>query len=83
MNQDQMACYGDMFPNLDRVEYNRPLQGKAFTLLAQSNGIGVSGRSVEVDPEQWDKCTDCDQYRNCYDLSMAKLLLSHALASAT
>jgi hypothetical protein len=72
-----------MFPDLDRLDYNRPIGGKAFTVQIQSKGIGVSGRSVGVDLQQWDKCTACNEYRNCYDLSMAKLLLTHALASVT
>jgi len=35
------SCYGDMFPDLNRLEHNRLLQGKAFTVLVESKGIGV------------------------------------------
>lgn len=77
----QKDCYGTMFPNLDRVDLNKPSSGKAFDVLVESHGIGVSSRQVTVRPEGWDKCTACDNYRDCYDLSMAKLALATALAA--
>ena len=75
------SCYGDMFPDLDQLEHNCPLQGKAFTVLVQSKGIGVSGRTITVNPDQWQKCAACEHYRDCYDLSMAKLLFTHVVDS--
>ena len=68
-------CYGDMFPDLDRLEHNRPLEGKVFTVRVESKGIGASGRGVRVDAAKWEKCVACERYRDCYDLSMATLLL--------
>jgi len=70
-----MGCYGSMFPDLDRLEGNRPVHGRVFEVLLESKGIGLSGRSITADQAQWKKCTACEQYRSCYDLSMAKLLL--------
>lgn len=75
------SCYGDMFPDLDRLERNCPLQGKAFAVLVQSKGIGVSGRTVTVNADQWRTCVACEHYRDCYDLSMAKLLFTHVVDS--
>jgi len=75
------SCYGDMFPDLDRLEYNCPLQGEAFSVLVESKGIGVSGRAVTVNPDQWKTCVACERYRDCYDLSMGKLLLTHVVDS--
>ena len=46
-----------------------------FEVLLESKGIGLSGRSITADPEQWKRCVACEQYRSCYDLSMAKMLL--------
>jgi hypothetical protein len=74
-------CYGGMFPDLDRLENNGSLQGKAFTVLVESRGIGVSGRTVTANPDQWKKCVACEHYRECYDLSMGKLLLIHVVDS--
>lgn len=75
------SCYGDMFPDLDRLKHNRPLQGKAFTVLVESKGMGISGRTVTVNPDQWTKCVACEHYRDCYDLSMGKLLFTHVVDS--
>ena len=79
MSDARPGCYGSMFPDLERLEYNRPAQGKAFRVLVESKGIGVSRRSVEVDREQWDRCVACPCHRDCYDLSLARLLLAQAV----
>ncbi len=76
-------CYGTMFPDLDRMDVNKPLAGKAFDVLVESRGIGVSSRQMTVRPDGWDECTTCENYRDCYDLSMAKLALTMALAVRT
>ena len=76
-------CYGKMFPDLNALERNCPLEGKAFAVLVRSRGIGVSSRELTLKPKGWDECTACEHYRDCYDLSMAKLALDAALASRT
>jgi hypothetical protein len=70
-----------MFPDLDRLQHNHPLQGKAFAVLVESKGIGVSGRTITVNPDQWTNCVACEHYRDCYDLSMGKLLFTHVVES--
>lgn len=50
-------CYGTMFPDLARVNFNAPHEGKAFTLLVESSGITAHHLSVKM--EQWDACPDC------------------------
>lgn len=72
-------CYGDMFPDLERLRYNESREGRAFAVVVESRGIGVSGRRVEVKAESWRQCTACAHYRDCYDLSMARMLLGLAL----
>jgi hypothetical protein len=46
-------------------------------------GIGVSSRQVKVRPDGWEACTSCEHYRDCYDLSMAKMMLALALEART
>jgi hypothetical protein len=72
-------CYGTMFPDLDRLEYNTPCRGKAFTVLVTSQGIGVQSRTVTVDEAGWEACQRCPAYRSCYDLCLARLSLQDAL----
>ena len=72
---DHPKCYGTLFPDLDRPEYNTPSRGKAFTVLVRSQGIGVQSREVTVDEREWEACQRCPVYRSCYDLCMAMLAL--------
>jgi hypothetical protein len=74
-------CYGTMFPDLDALENNEPIAGAAFNVLVESKGIGISGRAVRVDAAKWRQCVACERYRDCYDLSTAKLLLTHVVDS--
>jgi len=77
--KDGKDCYGTMFPDLGRLEFNTPLRGRVFEVLVKSLGIGVSSRQVNIRPEGWEACTSCERYRDCYDLSMAKMTLALAL----
>jgi hypothetical protein len=72
-------CFGEIFPDLSRLEWNKPCQGKAFTVLVTTLGIGVKSRQVDLDQAAWEKCRRCPSYGSCYDVGMAKLALTHAL----
>ena len=72
-------CYGRMFPDLLRLEPNKPNEGKAFAVLIERRGVGVQRRSVTVKSDEWRECVKCESYEDCYDLSVAKLLLQHAI----
>lgn len=79
MSHQHPDCYGKMMPDLSRLEYNQRLTGQAFNVLASSQGIGVQNLQMDVDPAGWEKCLACPDYRTCYDLSMAKLVLYRAV----
>jgi hypothetical protein len=74
-------CYGDLFPDLSRVEFNKPCAGRAFAVQVNSCGLGVQSREMKVDETAWEECVRCPDYRPCYDLSTAKLVLGEALQS--
>ena len=76
---DRPACYGALFPDLERLRHNVPCVGKVFTALITSQGIGVHSRQVEVDAAQWEACQLCPAYRSCYDLCLARLALLQSL----
>lgn len=78
---NRAECYGGMFPDFTQLERNRELAGKAFTALVVSHGIGVQKRHLEVNRDEWDRCVACADYRTCYDLSFAKLLMRTLLAN--
>jgi hypothetical protein len=73
--------YGTMFPDLTRLERNKPLGSSAFSALVVSHGIGVLSRTLEVKPDGWDQCVACADYRTRYDLSLAKLLVNTVLVN--
>lgn len=77
----ELECYGKMFPDLSRTLFNQWLEGKAFKMLVESSGMGINGRTMSVKIEEWKKCVACPSYRECYDLSMATLLLHHTMQS--
>ena len=72
-------CYGKMFPDLSKAVFNRPLEGKVFSIFVERSGMGISDRSLTVKRDEWKQCTTCPSYRECYDLSMATLLLHEAM----
>ena len=75
------ACYGTMFPETLTIPRDRPLQGKAFSLLVQrAGGLFVANRSASVDMTQWDDCCACGEFDHCYRLCVARLLLEAAVA---
>ena len=74
-------CYGEMFPDMGHFERNRRVEGHAVSASVASVGAGVQGRTVTVNPEGWEECRHCSDYRTCYDLSMARLSIENALRS--
>ncbi len=72
-------CYGTLFPDLTRLRFKQKLEGQAFSALVASSGTGAQGHTLEVKREAWEKCLACPDYRTCYDLSQAKLLMNNML----
>lgn len=76
---NRQECHGRMFPDFTRLKRREALEGQAFTALVMSSGTGAEGRSLEVKAEAWERCVACPDYRTCYDLSLAKLLMNDML----
>lgn len=74
-----LDCYGAMFPDFTRLRFKQRLESQAFSGLVACSGTGPQGRTLEVKREAWDGCVACREYRTCYDLSLAKLLMSDIL----
>ncbi len=69
------ACCGSMFPNLDSLRPNEPSTGRVLSVTLRHDGLGPVGRETTVDVAAWEECRACGDYRACYELGMAKLLL--------
>src|SRR5689334_6609533 len=72
-------CYGGMYPDLAAHKNNVCQKGMVFETLVESSGIGITSRRFWTKAAEWDRCTQCSEYRFCYDLSLAKLLLCGVL----
>jgi hypothetical protein len=73
-------CHGSFFPDFTALKHNHPLTSQAFSALVISHGIGVQSRKLEVNPEGWENCVRCPDYRTCYDLSLGKLVMNALMA---
>lgn len=80
--ENHRECYGNLFPDFEHLNYNRPTEGQAFRVFVEQIGAGRQRREQHVKPEAWDKCVACTDHHPCYELSMAKLALHRALAQS-
>jgi hypothetical protein len=71
-----------MFPDLSRLNINRPTEGKAFSVFVEKVGCAVQRREMHVKQEEWNKCEECESFDRCYHLSAAKTLLWQGLLAA-
>jgi hypothetical protein len=69
-------CYGTLFPSVNSPPTGQPIRGKAFGIeLRRAGGMMIASRRTDVDLDQWDECVACEEFPNCYKLSLAKLAL--------
>jgi hypothetical protein len=76
---DRKSCFGSIFPDLGQFQLGKPLEGKVFQISVQSLGPGHKERKMEINVDEWEKCRQCADFRNCYEFSMAKLEMQRAL----
>ena len=70
-----------MYPDLSVHRFNEVRIGKVFDVVVESSGLGVHNRRFTTKTDEWNRCTECPEYRHCFDLSIAKLTLEGALES--
>ncbi|HEY7912506.1 MAG TPA: hypothetical protein VIG62_11400 [Blastocatellia bacterium] len=73
-------CFGKIYPDLSRVDYNRVLEGKVFKARINCTGQMAHSRQLECDLKEWEECQACEQYRSCYDLSNSRLMMQRVIA---
>ena len=76
---EHQQCYGKLFPSIENAASNVTHKGKVFNFRLERPGMMVSKRVTAVDAKQWEECTQCPDFNNCYLLSMAKLELEQAV----
>lgn len=80
---DLRDCYGKLFPRLTRLKRGEQQEGQAFSAVITGTGTGAQGRNLAVKTEARLKCSDCADYRSCYELSVAKMLMNQVLMSTS
>ena len=72
-------CYGNLFPDLlgSRVG---TLEGHAFRCeVGKTIAFEPPTLAVEVKGDEWEACTHCERFEDCYKLSLGKLELQKAM----
>jgi hypothetical protein len=72
-------CFGELYPDLSRVEVNKDLVGKVFRVRFVSQGMMRQPPQLNADLVEWEECRECVEYESCYDFSNAKLAMHQAL----
>jgi hypothetical protein len=73
------SCFGTIYPDLEQLQFGKLLTGKVFQISIHSQGPGHRDRKLDIDLNAWQDCQQCDDFRNCYDFSMAKLEMQRTL----
>jgi hypothetical protein len=72
-------CFGTIYPDLEKIQFGKPLAGKVFQICVASQGPGHRDRKLGVDLEAWQQCRQCQDFANCRDFSSAKLEMQRLL----
>jgi hypothetical protein len=73
------SCFGTIYPDLDHFQFGKPLVGKVFQISIDCLGANHRDRKMKIDLEAWHDCQLCEDFRNCYDFSTAKLQMQRVL----
>jgi hypothetical protein len=73
------SCFGTIYPDLENLRFGQAARGKVFQICVNSQGAGHRDRKLDVDVSAWESCQQCEDFRNCFDFSMAKLQMQRAL----
>lgn len=73
-------CFGNIYPDLTGVEYNKDIPGKVFSVRINSHGLVHERPRLKADMNAWEGCQKCELYNSCFDFSTAKLVMRQALS---
>lgn len=73
-------CFGNIYPDLTRVEFNKKIAGKVFSFSIDSHGLVHEKPRLKADTMAWEDCQECELYQSCFDFSNAKLSMQQALS---
>ena len=71
-------CYGNLFPSLNWRESGKQRPDSVFGYVYGQPGTVRYPPDITVDLEAWDRCTVCQEFSTCLQLSAAKITLEAA-----
>lgn len=72
-------CYSNLFPSLAWHQAGKERPDGVFRFVYRQPGTVTFPPDITVDLEAWDRCTACQQFSTCLQLSTAKITLEAAL----
>jgi hypothetical protein len=75
------SCFGAIYPDLEKFQFGKPMNGKVFQIIVNTVGPGHRERELTIDENAWQDCRRCDDHQNCLDFSNAKLQMQRVLIS--
>jgi hypothetical protein len=72
-------CFGTIYPDLEKFQFGKPLNGKVFQIIVNTLGPGNRDRGMHIDVNAWEDCRQCEDFQNCLDFSNAKLQMQQVL----
>lgn len=73
------SCFGTIYPDLEQMQFGKPLAGKVFQICVGSLGAGHRDGKLEIDLNAWQDCRQCPDFADCRDFSSAKLEMQRVL----
>jgi hypothetical protein len=77
--ENMKTCFGNIYPDLEKFQFGKPIVGKVFQIRVDTLGSGYRDRKLEIDLDAWQDCQRCEDFRNCFDFSSAKLQMQIVL----
>jgi hypothetical protein len=74
-------CFGTIYPDLEKFQFGKPMNGKVFRIIVNTVGPGHRDRELTIDENAWQDCCQCADFQDCLDFSNAKLQMQRVLVS--
>ncbi len=75
------TCFGTIYPDLEKFQFGKPMNGKVFQIIVNTVGLGHRDRELNIEENAWQVCRQCPDFQNCIDFSNAKLQMQRVLTS--
>jgi hypothetical protein len=75
------TCFGTIYPDLEKFQFGKSLNGKVFQITVNTLGPGQRDRELNIDENAWQDCRQCEDFQNCLDFSNSKLQMQRVMMS--